>query len=389
MKSTMHVARCLTALPLLACSLLSPSLGQVTDSLAVAATGKSVSSLRSDSNLSVQANNLNLNQWVRHSHDKTVRGSVHSISGSEQIPLPSLHVALIRDGVLAFQSKTDVEGDFLIDDVTPGVYSLVASGENQLIICSLTVLEGAAGQHLPDRVHLRSIHPSSKRIGELIRSNTMPHWEAGIQHSEDPLAASRNFAGTASVQLDRNGGFSGRLSRANASVDLSSTLVYLVREGREISRTRALSSGDYHFDAIEPGPYGLVASGPEGIAAVGIDVYLGDLALSNPSFAKLVKSSGQDNDTSEQNPVPQTMNLELAEPNCFQPQETIPIEECVVLEEAPCCPTLCCSSWGGGGGGGGGGTGAGGWGTLAAIGALAAVAIAKDHDDEAPASPIK
>ncbi len=346
--------------------------------------------VRSEANLSKQSNHLNQNQWIRLTDEGSIRGSVSTVMGTEQMRQSEAHVVLMQDGVIVHQGYTDVDGDFIFDNANPGIYSLVANGQAQLAVCSVTVLAAGEGAHLPDRLHVHSLSPALKRVSELIRSNTMPTWTVGSQPTSDPLAATRSSPGSCVVQIDSRGGISGTLSRADASVDLSGTVVYLFRDGREIARARAASNGDYRFDGVKAGGYGLVASGPEGIAAVGFSAASKDLATSAKSTSKFVNRLGQDSSEPIPAAVPEKLNVELAEPNCYVPAEVIPIEECVMNEVAPCCPTMC-GSWGGGFGGGGGGgggvghAGAGGWGSLAAIGALGAVAIvAADNGNEAP-----
>lgn len=368
---------------------------QSVDSPASIAVASSSELLRSEKSLSTQANQLNQNQWIRISDDGLIRGSISLLVGSQNVRQGKVPIALIQDGATVHETLTDVEGDFMIEKAKPGVYSLVALGENQLAICSLTVLSKKDGPHLPDRVHIRSLGPVSPRVSELLRSNTMPTWTVGSQQSSDPIAPIRTFARSCEIRIDARGGISGTLARANATVDLGSTAVYLVRDGQEVARTRASSSGAYRFENVVPGGYGLVASGREGIAAIGFTAISDDVATAAGNGDEIYVRR-QDPATI---PAPAAaanhLNVELAEPNCYVPSEIIPIEEQLVSEAGACCPTMggCCGnsfSGGGGGGGGGGMGGHGGLGTWAALGALAAVAIVQaDKNNNAPVvSPI-
>jgi protocatechuate 3,4-dioxygenase beta subunit len=316
--------------------------------------------------LSAQANFLNQNQWIRMTDDGSVRGSVSMLVGTDHVRQGKVQVALIREGSAVAGATTDVEGDFMIEKIKPGDYSLVVEGEKQLAVCSLTVLTPEAGAHLPNRIHVRTVSPASPRVIELIRSNTMPTWTIGSDTEKDPIAESRKFEDTCEVEIDAQGGVSGLLSRPNAKVDLSGTVVYLIREGREVARTRASSNGAYRFDRVAPGGYGLVASGPEGIAAVGFCAVTNEYARVPSKTPKLVSQGRQD---AAMGTAPH-LNVELAQPNCYVPAEVIASDE-IVEEAGACCPTMggCCNQsagWGGGGGGGAGAGGMGGWGLLAA-----------------------
>jgi len=340
--------------------------------------------VRAASALSSQAVSLNQNQWVKLTDDGSIRGSVSGLRGTERVPQAKVTVSLVQDGEFVTSVTTDSEGDFMIEKSAAGTYSLIVQGEGQIAVCGLTVLTPIDGRHLPNRIDVRTVSPASPRVIELIRSNTMTRWTVGDDVTTDPVSASRKSDGSHEVEIT-NGGISGTLSRSNAKVDLSSTVVYLTIEGREIARTRAASNGSYRFENVVPGTYGLVASGAEGIAAVGFCAVLGEnlAAGKGNSNNKLISQVAS--------PAP-AMNVELAEPNCFVPAEVIPVET-VVADNAACCPTMGggCSGGFGGGGGGGGGMGGMGWGGLAAIGGLTALGIiAATDDDEAPVtvSPI-
>lgn len=352
--------------------------------------------VRSTTNLSTQANHLNQNQWIRITDEGSIRGSVTLLVGSKPIRQGKVRVSLIQDGKIVSEALSDVEGDFMIEKAGPGVYSLVALGEQQIAVCALTVLSKSEGRHLPDRIHLRTLGPASKRVAELIRANTMPNWTVGRRHDTDPIAPIRNSQSSCDVMIDGQGGISGILSRANASVDLSSTVVHLIREGQPVARTRASTNGSYRFENVKPGSYGLVASGAEGIVAFGFtavankDGFVRSQRTDEVLVATRDARTGQDVDSI---PAPATvakqLNAELAEPNSLIPGEMIPAGECTE-EELVCSPAMgCCPGNSGGGGGGGGGTGGTDIGTLAALGALAAVAIAQAmEDDDTPVSPV-
>lgn len=340
--------------------------------------------------LSTQGNDLTQNQWVRMTAEGAIRGSVISIAKEAHLAQPKVRVSLVQAGQSVGEKQTDVDGEFLIEGVQPGVYSLVVQAPNQLAMYSLTVLESEAGKHLPERIEIRTIDPASSRIAELIRGNTLPKSFEVESVESDPIAANRMFADTCEVAIDSKGGVSGRLSRPDARVDLSKTLVYLTRDGREVLRTRASSSGQYRFEGVVPGTYGFVASGPEGIAALGFCAVSQPMASLAGAKVRLVSQDTVVAPAPVASGVPaNALNVELASPDCLVPMQTL-ITEDVIAEELACAPMMGCgcggaNSGGGGGGGGIGASGGGNLGMLAAIGGLVAVGIAAALDDESPA----
>ena len=354
----------------------------------------SVGRLESSETLLKQASHLSQAQWIRLTAEGSVRGAVTAYANGGMNRQGAVQVALVQDGTTRYASTTDVDGDFIIEAVQPGSYSLVVTGKDQLAVCALTVLGANEGKHLPDRFQIRTIYPAPKRVAQLIRGNTMPSWTVGPNLTTDPIAETRNTEVFPDVVIDSRGGISGTLSRPNVRVNLSSTLVYLIRDGKEIARVRASSNGDFRFASVTPGDYGLVASGSEGILGIGFTAVAKNDLGSAKRPLQLMVSHVQPITTAQER-----LNLELADPDAYVPTEVIQDEEVVVVEEYPFTPGTFGGMGGGGMGGGGvgasGGLGAGGLGgigTLAALGAVTAVAIsqANDDGDQAPiVSPIK
>jgi len=346
--------------------------------------------ISAQSALSPQGNELSQNQWVRITPYGSIRGSVVSVSSDAQIKQSKMVVTLVTDGRIVASDETDVDGDFMIENSKPGSYALVVQGQGQLAVYALTVLDAAAGAHLPDRVEVRTISPASPRIAELLRSNTLPMISQSVGVTADPLGDKREFQDSFDVVIDEQGGVSGVLSLPNARVDLSQTLIYLTVDGREVMRTRAATNGSYRFDGVEPGTYGLVATGPQGIAAMGFCAVQtkqekGVGASVKPKSEILVGIRGRHC---------RRLNVELADPCCYAPAEIVVAEP--VVEEVAYTPAMAGGGGyaTGGGGGGGGGMGAGGGGLfgLAALGGLIGVGIAAANNDNnnqtvSPVSP--
>jgi hypothetical protein len=349
--------------------------------------------------LSVQGNDLTQNQWVKLSSEGGIRGSVVSIANGVLKAQNKVSVFLVKDGQAIAQGTTDIDGDFIIGHVRSGVYSLVVQAPNQLALLALTVLDEESGKHLPDRIQVRTIEPASPRIAELIRANTLPVVHGDSYLDVDPIAEKRVFHNTNEVTIDSKGGISGRLSLPMSKADLSKTLVYLTRDGREVLRTRASSSGAYRFEGVVPGAYGLVASGPEGIAAVGFTAIASNVAAQGKARVRLVSQDGAVlNPTLSPaanlpGPATDSLNVELAATDCLTPIQSIPIEQ-AIAEDACGTPLAACGcggamaggGYGGGGGGsGGGGAGMGGFGglgTLAAVGAIVAYGISQSNKNK-------
>jgi hypothetical protein len=194
---------------------------------------------------------------------------------------------------------------------------------------------------------------------------------------KDPLVAKRKISSTHQVMIDANGTLKGELSKPVARVDMSSMVVYIMKDGIEVSKTNVASDGKFTVSGLGSGCYGLVAVGDQGVAATAFCATNRDLAMINADRSRFVGLTA----------LPDVLRVELGEPIG---DGTVPPPENVVASENY-YPTPAMQHGGGssmGGGGGGGGTGAGGgFGKIAGIGGLIAVATvlaAENGNNDAP-----
>ncbi len=333
-------------------------------------------------------NELYLNQWVHVAGDGTIKGSVVALMGQDSINLSKMRVSLNQNGNAVAFDDTDIDGEFLIEKVSPGLYSLVAEGSGSLAMFSLAVLDPIAGKHLPNSVDVR-VMPTSSRIAELIRSQSIPRVSSVAVPTEDPLAKNRKMATSHQVMLDASGVLFGRLGKAAALVDMSSMTVFITKDGVEISRARAAEDGSFSIPGLAPACYGLVAAGDQGVAAVGFCAVNHSVAASNSSGKVYVSQPN----------ISSSLNIEVgdapfAENTVKAPNEAVANATQGVTGMAPIgmAPGFGGAGFGGGGsiGGGGGGGIGGGIGALAGIGGLIAVGIiaADDNNNNTVTSPI-
>ena len=126
-------------------------------------------------------NDLFVNQWIHVNADGTIRGSVVALMGQDSLTLSKVRVSLSQNGTVVAFDDTDIDGEFLIEKMSPGLYSLTAEGAGSLALFSLVVLDEIAGKHLPNTVDIRMM-PSSNRVSEIIRGQSnQRHCQARLQ----------------------------------------------------------------------------------------------------------------------------------------------------------------------------------------------------------------
>ncbi len=292
--------------------------------------------------------------------------------------LRKVRVSLYQAGNVVAFDDTDTEGQFLIEGVSPGIYTLVAETGDSLAVFSLTILDSVAGEHLPNWVEVRMMSTAGGRASELIRGQRGRIQMSQQVPEKDPLVAKRKISSTHQVMIDADGTLKGELSKPVARVDMSSMVVYIMKDGIEVSKTNVASDGKFTVSGLGSGCYGLVAVGDQGVAATAFCATNRDLVMINADRSRFVGLAA----------LPSVLSVELGEPIW---DGTVPLPENVVASEnseMPCCGN---ASMGGGGGGGGGGIGAsagGGFGQIAGIGGLIAVAAVLAADDGIKDAPV-
>ncbi|MCU0720372.1 MAG: hypothetical protein MUC83_11760 [Pirellula sp.] len=326
-------------------------------------------------------NNLFMHQWVRLDAADRLTGSVVGLEPGSKVSMGGLPVYLIADDVVVHTTRTNVDGTFAISGVKPGAYALVVRDASSIGAFALHVLTAEAGKHLPSDVEVRVITPALDAT-KIIRQQSVPGAMASYPEmvNTDPLAGSRVFS-SSPVILMNNGLLAGKVSTPGKPQDLSTIVVYVLKDGREVARASATAAGDFTVAGLKPGVYGIIAAGEAGFAATSFELAApAGLASSRDKLIALVQDLN-------------VLSVELMPPTAANVVEETVIVEDVVTNDPPFAPFGGGMPIGGGGsfggGGGGGGMGGVGWGGIAGIAGLATVAaiIAAD-DDPQPVSPV-
>ncbi len=345
----------------------------LTGSLAIAQSPFSAISetnlITSRATFSSQTNDLFVKQWVHVDEAGSISGSVAALVGQDSLSMAKMKVTLSQGGTVMLTDDTDVEGEFLIEKVSPGLYTLTAEGGGSMAMFSLVVLNGIEGKHLSSKVDIR-VMPTSGRVSEIIQGQSIPKTTATASAiNVDPLGNNRKFSETHRVMLDGQGTLSGRLGKAASAVDMSKMTVFIMKDGQEIKRAKVAMDGSFSVPELSPSCYGLVAAGDQGVAATGFCAVNRVIASMNTNKVHFVAQSNQ---------LPSSLNIEV----CDQPATLVPTNNAVVADTSVASPIGMAPGFGGGfggggsfGGGGGSGGIGGGIGAIAGIGGLIAVGI--------------
>ncbi len=317
-------------------------------------------------------------QWVCLDADNSISGSLVQLIDNDKVPLADLPIALVRDGEVAYSAMADETGSFKFENIKTGSYSLVTRTNESIAAFSLQVLD-ATNTHLNSSVEVRVVRPAGLKVKEILRSQTVPTYAVRSdlpRISTDPLGGSRSFGESHFVTLDAKGRLSGQLGSVRPAADMSEMVVYVLRNGEEVSRAKAETNGKFSFDGLRPGVYGFIAAGSSGFAATSFKLVGSETASVGADGSRFVSNLGH---------ACRQMNVEVVQccevAVCEQPVQMIAqvpvVDPCAVpVDKCGTAPTCGCGGGFGGGGYGGGGFGGGGGGRggLGGLGGLAAIA---------------
>lgn len=362
--------------------------------------------------------------------DGVIQGQLSQVGGSDGqlIPAEGMEVKLIREGGAVARTRTDRNGIFAASGLTPGVYAVVAGGENGYLAYAFRAVaadpNSAVSADFPptdqDNIQINSavVPPRDfaavKRvISERFRRVSMARAaaaEAAIASTtvEEflPVSAAVDQADQATTirhrqaQLGADGSLSGLVTLIDAVTGAERPIrdltAYFIADGRVISSASIEPGGEFNVMGLTPGLYSVVAAGNDGVMAFGADILgagqlaerqqQGDYSLAYVSQTLEITGApaAADNFAASGEPVP---GERLDEDALVPPgADVAPFGAPPGGGFAPGGFTGGGGGFGGGGGGFGGGLG--GLGTLlgAGIGGAIGYAIA-DDDDNPPASP--
>ena len=350
-------------------------------------------------------NQLFSKQWVRLDSQGSISGSLVRLSDGEKEALAGLPVVLVRNGEVEHSAIADEAGDFKFENVKAGSYSLVSRTNESIAAFSLQVLD-ERNTHLDSSVEVRVVRPAGMKVKEILRAQSLPvvAVRAEIQKvSKDPLGDSRSFSKSQFVKMDGSGKLSGQLGSLVSTADMSDMVVYVLRNGQEVARSKADKSGKFSFEGLRPGVYGFVASGVSGFAATSFQLVDNATASAGTDGSRLISiitdACGQMNVEVVQccevavceQPVQQVQTVvETVAQAPVVSECAVPVDQCGTASSCGCGGGFGGGYGGGGGGGFGGGRGLGGIAAIAGLATVAGILAANDRNrNTTVVSPIR
>lgn len=330
-------------------------------------------------------------QWVRASENGSVQGRVVVPRNEGISAARGAKVSLIdQHGKFAIAPvESDKTGRFTLNNVKPGVYTLMIQGDNAFACCAMHVV--SSGVPISDQFEISAgaVEYSVVRSALVRYLPPSQSTEVVFDPSSNPMVTDRAATGELVRVGQFEGGLRGRLTRAGFTEDLGAkdTNVLILQDGVEVARTITDADGNFSITKLAPGSYSVLGSGKDGFGLLGLE-------LINP---QLLQTANQDA-AADLTLVAQTESISDTFVMQIAPGPINVIDDRLIDEReigaipldgnAPMAFSGGGPVGGGGGGAGGGAAGGGGVGRLALIGGVAAaIAIGASDDDDTITPP--
>ncbi len=249
--------------------------------------------------------------WITTNDDGDLTGRISAIEPSQSVtvPIEKLDVSLLKKGEKISKSTTDDEGKFLLEDVQPGVYTLVASGQNGFLAYGVNVLpklevfdalerntqldpreknafyvshfelpqDAVVAEEL--QIDAAAVPPEFSTL-QRISQNFLPSATAmNISRDLDDAKAigkASEVKGGFKYPLSDNGSLAGRIQPIATDdgepAKLSDMNIFLIQDDVEAARVTVEENGKFEIEDVDPGVYSLIAAGEDGFAALSIEL---------------------------------------------------------------------------------------------------------------------
>lgn len=235
-------------------------------------------------------------------------------AGSSKASQPKMNVYLLNRGRLLGTARLNAQDRFEFQGVKPGNYALVGYGKSGFFAFGFNVIPFAENSQQPRELYVPALASSGKSITDWVTANApdvrfrpLGKHRFG-QGKDDPprlygINGLRIFLPEAEpatsivshpAGLTAEGKLLGRVHHVNSMdgrpVDLRTIKVQILQQEKVVQQTGTDNFGVFDFSGVEPGSYELRVSGPDGLAAIQIEVVNADDPKALPVDLSLISS---------------------------------------------------------------------------------------------------
>ena len=228
------------------------------------------------------------------SHDVILDGtgsfSGHLVPANESLgtTVGQFTVGIVQNGFVARHTQTDDEGQFSFSGLNPGVGGLFAFNDSAFLLFGMRLIgeddENIANEVQEFDVISATVFNSDANLASQIISpgvySNAPRFagqanavaETFPYGSGSPATSLNNHR----VQLLADGSLHGTANcldpRTGRLREINDAIVYFVRDGQLIARTRVERSGEFAVSGLSAGVYSVVGTGADGAFAIAVEI---------------------------------------------------------------------------------------------------------------------
>lgn len=250
--------------------------------------------------------------WITTNKDGNLDGRISAIvpNPTSTVPIEKLDVALLKNGKRIRDTATDYDGKFVLKNVEPGNYTLIAAGQNGFLAYGVNVLPKleefdalnkntnvdrqklrqafyVSHFNLPqDSVVVESLQidaaavPPEFNTLERICNNYLPEAAEIVTRTDKDdakaIGKATNIRGGFKHPLTADGSLEGRIQPISTGegeeAKLSDMNIFLIRDDVELARVTVEENGKFKIENVMAGVYSLVAAGKDGFAALSLEL---------------------------------------------------------------------------------------------------------------------
>ncbi|MEL6111159.1 MAG: hypothetical protein AAFU85_34560, partial [Planctomycetota bacterium] len=239
-----------------------------------------------------------LGAWLRRLAPRNGKLTLQIVSHNDDTtsPRPNTMVQIFGSDRVAFRGETDAQGFVTVDGITPGVYALVASAEEQFGYQALHVAQPSSEHVLPS-VGIVSCGNVSKSDFESAIAGYLPLEKhlASVELPPSAMLSQHAKSGMSAIRCEQ-GTMTGHIYAPSVRRDAKTTEftparyanVFLYQDGRRVDHKVTATDGGFQFQHLVPGNYTVVTVGPDGLGAVGIELVADSPKVASTANGRLV-----------------------------------------------------------------------------------------------------
>ena len=223
--------------------------------------------------------------------DKGFIGRIYSITPEGLRPAAGMQVQLLAGGEVRGESATDATGRFRLTGIATGEYKtqvagILATGPSGMLIFGVRFVEPTPENPGGEEVQLdtTAIPASEAKLARSIIFGNIGTRDLRFNRpaspddfdypvGDGPTSTSVNYH---RIRIAEDGRVYGQVNlldeRTGLHREILSMRIYFLKDGVEAGSARVAPNGAFSVPAIEPGIYGFVGAGRDGVFGIGVEV---------------------------------------------------------------------------------------------------------------------